>query len=322
VDTSSLAPLKSTDKIVGTALAVVAALAVATGLYYILPYAIELAKNTIVFFGEIALLALMAIVLLDKNTWFNVYYKWRNISRNMRKAIIREDPIGVLSTVIVRFGSKLAEIDENITKAVAAYKRQSKVIRQANDQAAAELGLAKQSQREGKELEVRQHAAAASRWEKTAQEMKPLEETLLNVKSSLERARDLCAARLADLESQKQVMAIKLEAMQDGQKAVKSFKRFFGTNPDLEMQELAVEEIERQSTEAEAEIEQFMRVVNPMLDASDTKRNAEALAAMEKFGLFLEKQPDPKQLPEGEVIETNVVNNVVKIDTKVKASTR
>ena len=100
-------------------------------------------------------------------------------------------------------------------------------------------------------------------------------------------------------------MAMKLEALQDGAKAVKGFKRFFGANPDLEMQDLAVEEIERQSTEAEAEIDEFMRVMNPMLENADLKKNADALQAMEKFSSYLGTQ---KALPEAPIVEGVVVN--------------
>lgn len=294
-------PFKSSDKAVGYALIALGALALGTGLYFALPILIELAKNTIILVGELVVLAFLAIVFLDKNTWTNIYYGWRNVSRKIRKTIIREDPVGILATVIARFQTKLEEIDENINKAVGAYKRHMSTIAKAEKAQKDELAFATVAQRAGKDLETRQHATAAARWEKTADELRPMGDTLLNVKTSLERARDLCSTKLEDLSSQKQVLALKLEAMQDSQTAVRGFKRFFGNNPDLEMQDMAIEEIERQSNEAEAEIEQFIRVMNPMLDAADTKKQAEALAAMEKFNNFLGSQPAPKSLTEGAV---------------------
>lgn len=317
MDPSASTPFKSSDKMVGLALIAVALAIAGVGTYYLLPLLIELAKNTIIFIGELVLLGFLVITFGDKNTWLNIYYKWRNISRNIRKAIVREDPVGILVTVIARFSQKLSEIDENITKALGAAKRQSNVIKQAESQEKQELQMAQAAQIAGKDLEMKQHAAAAARWEKAADEMRPMELTLLNVKTTLERARDLCAARLADLESQKSVLELRLEAAQTTQKAVKGFKRFFGNNPDLEMEDMAVEEIERQSTEAEAEIEQFIRVMNPMLDAQDLKKNAEALAAMEKFNNFLGTQPAPKQLAEP-TPHVNVVNSTVKTGEVVR----
>jgi hypothetical protein len=301
-------PFKSSDKIVGYILIAAVAAALGGGLYVALPYLIELAKNTIIFIGELAVLALLAIVFLDPSTWQNIYYKWRNISRNIRKAIIHEDPVGILATVIARLETRLGSIDDNIAKAVGAAKRQSKVIKQAFDQMTQELAMAKTAKAQGKELEIKQHAAAAGRWQKAAEDMQPMEATLLNMKTSLERARDLCASKCEDLRNQKQVLGLKLEALKDGQTAVRGFKRFFGANPDLEMQELAIEEIERQSAEAEAEIEQFIRVINPMLDTQDLRKSAEALAAMEKFNNYLGgSTTEQKVLTDGSVLDAEVI---------------
>lgn len=280
--------MKGADKVTGLIILGVVGTALAVGLYYLLPFLIELAKNTIIFGLELVVLMTLAIVFLDKGTWTAIYYKWKTISRNLRKAIVREDPIGVLATVIARFATKLDKIDENITQAVGARHRQDNAILKAKACAAQEFDLAKAAKRMGKpDVEVSQHAAASDRWAKAADDMAPMAAMLANMQTGLERARDLCASRLSDLKSQKSVLQVKLEALQDSQNAVRSFKRFFGSNPDLEMQELAIEEIERQSTEAEAEIDQFMRVINPVLETADLQKQAEAQRAMDKFESYM-----------------------------------
>jgi hypothetical protein len=74
----------------------------------------------------------------------------------------------------------------------------------------------------------------------------------------------------------------------------------FGNNPDLEMQDLAIEEIQRQSFEAEAEIDQFMRVITPRLQQADLQRDADAIEAMEKLNAYtaqsLPPAPEPLKL--------------------------
>lgn len=298
VDSQPPLPLKSSDKIVGGVLVAAVVGALGYGLFVLLPFLIALAANTILFGVELVAILMIAMVFLDKNTWVTIFYKWKSVSRNLRKMIVREDPIGVLDTVIHRFQAKLDGIDTNITQAAAAAARQKGAIDKAKKSAQSELDLAAAARRlRHPEAEVAQRATAAKRWAQAAADMQPMQDTLMRVQTCLERARDLCASRLDDSRNQKSVLAVKLEALQEGQQAVRSFKRFFGTNVDLDMQELAVDEIERQSTEAEAEIDQFMRTVNPILEGADLKKSADAIQAMDRFSAYLGDAPAVKVLP-------------------------
>lgn len=288
--------MKNADKIVGAVLAIVAGALLIWGGIYVMPLLVELAKNTIVFIAELVVLAFLAIVFLDPNTWRSIYYKWKNISRNIRKAIVREDPLGTLDTVISRFVAKLETIDENLVQADGARKRQDKAIEDCLAKAAEEANLVRAAKNQGKSNnEIGQHAASSKRWEKAALEMRPQQEFLTKMMVRLEQARDLANSKINDLRDQKSVLAIRLESMQDGQQAVRGLKRLFGNNDDLIMQDMALEEIERQSFEAEAEIDQFMKVISPSLAAADLKREAEMAAAMEQFGGYVEAH----QLPAG-----------------------
>jgi len=291
--------MKPADKVIGAIIGLVVLGAGGYGLWKVLPVLIELAQNTIYFFAELVVLAILGIVFLDRDTWINLYYAWRNVSRKMRKAIVSEDPIGVLDTVIHRYGYKLDQIDQNVTVADGARRRQEAAIQDALKQRDAELHQAKAAQKLNKQLQVEQHATAAQRWENSGKEMEPMLNTLTNALTCLERARDLCQSKLEDVKNQKVVLQRKLEALLAGQKAVRSIKRFFGSNPDLDMQEMAIEEIERQATEAMAEIDQFMRVMNPVLESADLKRSADQMAAMEHFNSYITSGGSSKLLTAG-----------------------
>jgi hypothetical protein len=124
--------------------------------------------------------------------------------------------------------------------------------------------------------------------------------TLTNAVTCMERARDLCESKLEDVRNQKVVLQRQLEALLSGQKAVRRIKRFLGRNPDLEMQELAVQEIERQASEAMSEIDQFMRIVNPVLETADLQRTADQMAAMEHFNAYISGGGSSKLLSSGD----------------------
>lgn len=295
----SIGSMKQSDKIIGGILIVSVLSVLGYGFYWILPFLVEMAANTIYFVGELVILGILGMVFLDKNTWRNLYYGWKNISRAMRRAIISSDPIGILDTVVHRYEVKLGEIDDNIVLADAATKRQKNSITEFLKRRDEELNLAKASERQGKPLQVGQHAAAAERWDSSATEMGPMLQTLAGALTCMERARDLCEVRLEDIKNQKLVLSRRLEALQSGQKAVRKIKSFLGSNPDMEMQEMAVEDIERKSTEALAEIDQFMRVITPAMDAQDLKQSAVQIAAMEKFDKYISGVTTAPQLAAG-----------------------
>lgn len=294
----TIGSMKTSDKIIGLVLLTGVVSVLGYGLFWILPYLVEMAANTIYFVGELVVLAVLAMVFLDKNTWLNLYYGWQNLSRGIRRSIISSDPIGILTTVINRYAQKLDDIDANIVLADGATKRQRNTIAEAEKQRNMELNLAKAAEQQGKTLQIGLHANSAKRWDDSAEEMRPMLTVLENALVSMQRARDLCEVKMEDTKNQKLVLSRRLEALMSGQKAVRKIKSFFGTNPDLEMQEMAVEDIERKSTEALAEIDQFMRVINPKLEASDLKQSADQMAALEKFNTFLTSSGTAPQLPE------------------------
>jgi hypothetical protein len=283
------------------------------GLYLVLPALIELAKNGIVFVGLIFVLIILLLfgyeAFLSRDA---IIYKMQNIARNFRKMVVREDPVGVLDGVIRRLSDKLNGIDDNMIKAEGSIKRQAGSIAKAKKSADNERALALQAKNDNStQATIAMHAMAAERWEKTAETFVPMKELLSKMASRLVQARDLAGNALENAKNQKSALSLQLETLQDGQAAVRGFKRFFGNNPELQMQEMAVEEIERQSAEAEAEIDQFMRAIDPMLETADLQKRADATQAMARFDAYLRGDKPvetvaPAQLTEGAITVTQL----------------
>lgn len=302
-DGQYMVQFKKPDKMGAIALMAVAGAVIGYVLYLTLPTLIELAQNTIYFGVELIVGVTLAMIFLNKSTWVTIHYAIANQLRKVRRAIVHEDPIGVLTTVINRFNNRLVEIDEALVQSDAAIKRQQKGITTAQQKSTNETNLAESARASGlPEVTVTQHVMAAERWTKSADSMQPQAELLDRMQTALEQARDLCAARLEDFKSQKQTKALELDIAQSNKAVASRFKKFFGSNPELEMQDMALEEIERQTSEADAEIDQLMRVVNPMLADADLKKQAEAQQAMAKFNKFT-----TKALPTGASVVDGVV---------------
>ena|SRR5689334_7265707 len=287
--------LKKQDKVVMTAMGIVAGLlggGILYALYLLMPVLVSLAKNTIIFFAELAVLVVMFMVAAQLWAERDLFvYRWKMAARNLRKALVREDPIAALDVAIKRFEHRLDQIDERIAEAIGAKKTQDNSIAQTIKNAEEEESLAAAALKLKKsERELAQHATAALRWRRAAEGMQPMAEMMANMQTALEGARDLAQHTLQDLINQRDVLSVQLQTAQAGKSAVRSLKGFFGSSSETDMAGLAFDEIERQTNEAEAEIEQFMRVMDPMLKTADLKKQAETIDAMKKFEMFREQR--------------------------------
>lgn len=312
--------LKREDRITAGVLAGIG-LAVLCGVLYggylLMPMMVDLAKNTIIFFAELAVLVFMALAALQVWTQRDLFtYKFQNFARNLRRRIVADDPIGTLDTAINRMDHKREEISQALTDSKAAQKRLQNRVKNNNgtgalDKAEAEEQLALSAKAAHRpETEVAQHAVAADRWRRQAAGFEPMLKQLGDMQSAMDQAFQLADSSLADLKNQREVLASELDAYKESQKAVGSFKRFFGKSAELDMIGMSIDEIERQSTQAEAEIEQFLDAIKPKLAEADLKKSADTDAAMAKFNAFVEQKSLPPA-PSGPAIPVPTKQGVV-----------
>jgi hypothetical protein len=247
-----------------------------------LPYVILALENTI-YFMVLAGGTLLTLLSIWENRTA-ILYKWKNMARNIRRTIARENPIGVMDTAIERFGTKLTSIAENIQQADAARKQQLDAIKTMRAKAQKEQDLADSAVRLGKgDAEVSRYAVAADRWNASADKLEPMAQMLADVHAKMLAARDVCVNRLEDMKNQREVFKLEYDTMMSGQKAIKSFKSFFGSNPDLEMLQLSIEQIDEQTALAEAEIDQFMHDIKPSLDTAALEKESANQKALDRM---------------------------------------
>jgi hypothetical protein len=302
--------LKPQDKLLGGILALLAAGAIGYGLWLVLPILIALAANTIIFVAEIMAICILLMVFANPKTWQTLYYGYMNLIHSARHGIVAQNPIGVLDTVIDRYNKKLAEIDTYLKNSQAARKRiENKITSRdgtgALQKAETERRLAATAERDGQPRNiVALHATQAERWDKVASTLQPYVEMLRNAQDRLEQARDYVKIQIADSENRRETLRVQLDGLLEGQNSAKALKKVFSDNVDLQMEKLAIEEIERQSTEAEAEIDQFITSINPVLEENDLKRKSETEAAMARFDAYLRgEKPAAPALPAAPVVD-------------------
>ena len=299
--------LKGKDKVVMGIIAAVVGIPLVYAATIVVPILLKLAIDTTYLLAILIGLFVTATVLWDSRT--AIYYWWANTSRNIRKAVARENPIGVMDTAIGRFEGRLEQIDDNLNKSAAAAKRLEKDISDMKKESVKADGLALAAKNGGKsEAEVARHARSAKRWEDDSDELLPLYESLIRMGTALNSARDVCLNSLEDMKDQRRVFEKKFTAMKVGQSAVKSMASFFKTNPDLEMLQHSIDAIEQQTAEAEAEIDNFIRNITPAIQTNDLKAAAEAEAALARFNQkFISGQSAPNQKTLPPAVEAEVI---------------
>lgn len=271
-------------------LALVAAFFALPFLNQLLAMLVDLAKNTI---ALVVMIAAGAFVLMNIT---NIYYGAMSLVQGVSRWIVRADPVKTLDTAIGRMEKKGEEISAALAASDASQKRLANRIKNrtgdgALDKAEQEDSLATAARNKNRpDTEVAQHVQAGDRWRNMAATFQPMLEQLRKMQGMLLKAQELQQSSLADLKNKRDVLAVQLEAEKDGQKAVGAFKRFFGKSPELAMAGLSMDEIERQSTQAEAEIDQFLNAIAPQLAEQDLKKSAATDAALAKFNKFTEQK--------------------------------
>ena len=140
--------MKAPDKFVAALIAVAAIGIPGYILYKALPFLIEMAANIIILGAELALIAVVVMGILSN--WQSITHAWMNLSRKLRRTIVREDPIGILRNIQSKFERKLAEIDDARTEADAARKRLVNSIRTLTEKSHESGRLANTAQSSGR----------------------------------------------------------------------------------------------------------------------------------------------------------------------------
>lgn len=264
---------------------------------------VDLAKDTV------ALLVMAGIVIFALLNYNNIYYAMMSGVQAIRKAIIVANPVATLDTAMSQIRKKQESIATALAESRASQKRMALRIRNpafspgmsvdddafkqagALDKAEREESLALEAKKRTRpETEITQHVVAAERYRGQAAAFQPRLDQLVRMQGMLNKAKELADSKIADMANQRDILVTTLDADKDGKKAVGLFKHVLGRSPELTMAQLSVDEIVKQSTEAEAEIDQFLEAITPQLADADLKKSAQTDAAMARFTQFTDQK--------------------------------
>jgi hypothetical protein len=273
------------------------------GLFVILPLLVTMAENGVILLGMLVVAAFLALGLF--NIFINLpnyILKMKMSAQALRRKFISGNPIAAIDVSIASLSDQYQNACKLAAEADGATKHLSKQIRAddrksgAMDRAENEDRLAQAAIAANKtQSEVNDHLVKAERAHRTVEMLQPLLQRQQTRQARVEEARQIAKSKINDLNDQKENMSIILEAYQADAKQSRALSAFFGSrSKDMATIEIAVDEIVKQSAQAEAEIEQMLRDADPAIQEAALQREADALNARAR----LDALKSPKRLAE------------------------
>jgi chromosome segregation ATPase len=287
--------LKKYDRVILVGMALLGLSVVGTGVWgliLILPTLLEAAKN-----GILLIIMLFVIVFLVIEL-FNIFLNLPNYvlkmkmgAQALRRKYISGNPIAAIDVSIASMQERYDKACKLAIEADGATKHLKQKIHAddrksgAADKADNEDRLAQAAQNTHRsDSEINEHLVKAERAHRTVDTLQPLVDRQEERQKKVEAARDYAKSQIADLCDRKENLSIVLDAYQADAKQSRALSAFFGArSKEMATIEIAVDEIVRQSAQAEAEIEQMLHDADPLIQEAQLQREADALHARERL---------------------------------------
>ena len=294
--------MDGTDKVFGLIIALGALGLLGWALMFVLPIALILAQQTIYLLAELGII--LGVLFFGPKMWPHINLAWESLSISISRAIIKKNPVNILTVAINRLTAKQKELSENIGNLKGAKKRQESDRDGWLAMMQNEIKLMQAAKAAKKPQEtVTLHAENAATWETNIKGIVPRIESASKMIATLERAYNVCGLRLSKCQTKKQAMVSALDSSRESKKAFDKAMAFFGRSDEMKLYEASCEVIDREVSDTLGQIDEFTRIMNPELDAADLQKEADGMAALEKFSKYLDGELDGKPLLEATITE-------------------
>jgi hypothetical protein len=278
---------------VGTILPIVAGVAGVGAVVYfwgvILPWVIEMLKNTITAVALAGVLAVIAVVIFDPR-WRNLlFYLYKSMMRGLTSAFIEIDPIGILKTYVSNLRKKLEEMDTSIGNLNGQLRKLKEQIDKNEANRLHSLQLAQQAQKRGEEmrnvfvLQSRQ----AGRLGKSNMTLQNLYDRMATLMKVLQKYRSASGLLVEDIQGEVEVKTAERAALLAGYNAFSQARKIMqGGDDEREIFDMTLEKLADDYGMKMGEIETFMDMSKSIIDGVDLDNGiyeADALAQLEKW---------------------------------------
>lgn len=295
-------------------------MALAYGLYKILPFIITLLQNAITAVLLFAVLAAIIYVITDRRTRNLVWYIYKSIMRKITQMFVEIDPIGILNSYVSDLKSNAENMYQQISNLRGQMSKLKNLINQNEKERKQSLEFAGEAKKQNKQNIFVLKARKAGRLEESNMTLSALYNKMEMLYRVLNKMYETSLVLIEDMEDEVKVKTMERDAIKASYSAFKSAVRIIKGDPDKkEIFDQAMEFLTDDYGKKLGEIEHFMEISSSVIDSIDIQNGVYAEDALAKLDAW-EKQSDSILLGDQKkmiIAAANDPTNVVELDVKL-----
>jgi len=267
---------------------------VGVGAFLLLPFVVEILRNLVltVVFGALA--SVLGYVLFNGQFQKAVVLFLDNWILKLKNAVIAQDPFGTAQNMIKRLIKRKEMMAGYVGGLKGALGNITKTINKFSAQRETALNYAKTADREHNDTQVRRWSNTAQRYAESIQRLTPLQETAKALYVFLLKMLELVDSEISEQEEALKIALEEYNITEQSKNAVQAAQAAM-SGDDVDTFNQAMDVIARRTAVSLGEVELFMDMTQPLLDAKDFENKAKTQQAVDNFRKWL--QSDSTLLP-------------------------
>ena len=256
--------------------------------WYLLPYLIIILQNLLWTTGLVVGLIIALKVVFNKTLQRAVMLLIDNMALRAQKLVVESDPFSTAQNMIKRLVRRKEELKVYVAKLRGALDSTEKSIKGFQEKREQALAYAKAALDDGNGVQLKRYSNTAKRYAESIARQTPLKETNKAFYIFLSKMLELCGALI---EEQDEALAIALQEYRitELSKEAVGAAQAVMSGEDFQMFNQAMDAIAFSTQTYLGEVELFMDMTQPILDAKDFESRAKTNQAVEEFKKWLQQ---------------------------------
>lgn len=256
--------------------------------WYLLPYLIIILQNLLWTTGLVVGLIIALKVVFNKTLQRAVMLLIDNMALRAQKLVVESDPFSTAQNMIKRLVRRKEELRTyvgNLRGALDNVEKSIKVFENKREQA---LAYAKAALDDKNHVQLKRYSNTAKRYEESIARLTPIKETTKALYTFLSKMLELCGAQIEEQEEALSIALQEYRIAEQSKEAVGAAQAAM-SGEDFQMFNQAMDAIAFNTQTYLGEVELFMDMTQPLLDAKDFENRAKTDQAVEEFKKWLQQ---------------------------------
>ncbi len=254
--------------------------------WFVLPFAISVIAELIIFVPLVVVAICMLYLVTNGTLQQGVMLLLDNIALRMKNAVMEHDPFSTAQNSILRLERKKQQMSENVAGVRGAAEKLHKTIQAFDAKRNQALATAKVAQEQKREAELKRFANMAQLYLGSIKRLQPRAETAESFYKMLFKLLEKADIEIAQRKDELNITLEEYKITQQTNDAVQAAKSFM-SGEELDNFNFSMDVIAQKTAAALGEVELFMDIAQPMMQAQDFEKDVKTHQALESFKQWL-----------------------------------